>query len=128
MALSNVSVGKSDVQKFQPDVEDYLFNGQDINDVIALVKRSIEREIQIKNDVEDEDVSKIKDTTQKYLHDRIIQDTLAQIYLQNGQLDKADVHQRLGASIPLRYYLDDDGDGVADDGEKDIAKNVFFGR
>ena len=51
MALSNVSVGKSDVQKFQPDVEDYLFNGQDINDVIALVKRSIEREIQIKNDV-----------------------------------------------------------------------------
>jgi len=128
MALSNITVAQGDIEKFQPDISEYMFSGQSIADVVTLVKRKLERDIQIKADIDDDDLSKIKDLTQKYLYDRIIQSTIAEVFLQNNLLDKASVHQKRADSIPIRYYMDEDGDDVADEGEKDIVKNVFFGR
>ena len=128
MALSNISVALADIQKYQPDISEYLFSGQSITDVINIVKRNLERDIQIKSDLDDDELSKIKDGTQKYLYDRIIQQCISHVYLANGMLDKASVHSRLAEGIPMRYYMDEDSDGVEDDGESENLKSAFFGR
>ena len=128
MALANITIAQSDIEKFQPDIAEFLFSGQSITDVIAIVKRNLERDIAIKADIDDADLSKIKDSGQKYLYDRIIHETISHIYLQNNQLDKAEVHSKIAQSIPLRYYLDEDGDGVQDEGEKENLRHAFFGR
>jgi len=128
MALANVSVVQADVEKFQPDIAQFLFSGQTFTDVVDFVKRDLERDIQLKGEIDDDDMSKVRDTSHKYLFDRIIQEVIAEVFLQNNLLEKAGFHRKRAESIPLRYYLDLDEDSTEDKSERDSVKPKFFGR
>lgn len=137
----SLTIITADLEKVRQDITDYLFEGQEdfsaqIETANKMELRNISEQLRKEYPSYDEVqitdlISKIKDhPTEKSLFDRRVMLTLSVIFDRNGMIDEADYYRRLFYQIPLRYFIDENEDGIQD---KDESRNrpghrVTFGR
>ena len=128
-SLTNITVDTTSLEKFQPDIQQYLFNGaSNFTDEITLAKDRIHRKIQDTRALTDEQMADIKDAPTNNLVAIVSMETISDIFLANGMVDRAELWSKKAKETPLAYYIDEDDDDVVAEGEKDYRPNVKFGR
>ena len=135
--LQNVLVNTTTLKEYVPNIEDYLLtdSGQtDFESFEKVVKRKVYREICKKlgenplDDGNDDIFHKIKDSDRTYnIRDKVHYAVVAEIYLANGLLELAEIYSNKYNSVPLDFFIDEDGDGIEED-ERTKVKTKSFGR
>lgn len=137
--LPNIAIATADLQTIKPNITQYLKDGEVNFDVMVLnCKRELYGEIKMveydrrpdyTNDEMDTLLAKIRDYPKEaYLANRLKYAVVGWILMDNRLYDEADYFIQHAKSIPLRYYIDDDGDSAADDAEQSRADAPRFGR
>ena len=130
--LANITVVQADLEIIQPDIADYIFDSQSTTDLAALVevqKREIYKQIESQTDYTADELLKVKDYEEgKYIYDKLVNMTLAALFVANGDYDKAANHTAIADAIPLKFYVDGDDDDEVSESEKESIAPVRFGR
>lgn len=138
--LANITVADSDLEKFQPNISNYLFEYQDdFSDIITRIKEDLYGRIKsyekqnysgYSNAEIDEAMENIQDySEEKFLYKIICCMTIAEIFRANRMYDDADAWDNKAKEIPLSYWIDEDEDSIADANEdQPLQPRVKFGR
>ena len=134
--LKNIEVNTNTLKEYLPNVSDYLLteSGQTTFDSFEkIVKRKTFREICKKMgydplDVDGDIYQKIKESDRgNNIRDRIHYGIISEILLANGMLELAEIYSNKSQSVPLEFYIDEDGDGI-EESERTFVKTKTFGR
>lgn len=134
--LKNIEVNSTTLAEYLPNITDYLLTdaGQaNFDSFEKIVKRKTFREICKKMgydplDVDADLYQKIKESDRtNNIRDRVHYDIVSEILLSNGLLDLAQIYSNKADSIPLEFYIDEDGDGI-EESERTVVKTKTFGR
>lgn len=134
--LKNIVVTTDTLKEYLPNITDYLLEdaGQSNFDSFEkIIKRKTFREICKKlgydplddgNDI----YQKIKESDRtNNIRDRIHYDIISEILLANGLLELAEIYSNKADSVPLEFYIDEDGDGI-EEIERATVKTKYMGR
>ena len=137
----NITIETSDLIQVRRDIENLLFDGQtDFSAEIAsahkIELRNISEQLRKEYPSYNEEqitalIAKVKDhSSETSLFDRRVLLTLSVIFDQNGQLEVADYYRHLFKNIPLRFFIDENDDGMQDQSESrnKPLHNITFGR
>ena len=138
MALENIIVIESDLEKLQPNILDMKFGeSANLDDIIAECKRMIYTHIKADyianyrldnptfgtSDEIDSALAKVKDyPIEENIKNKVIRKAIAYIYRQNIDYTAAEVWDQEANIIPLKYYIDEDDSGTAGYDEEVTAK------
>ena len=138
--LTNITITTTDLKAVTPDIETYLFPDEtNFNNQIAIARKSVYREVlrdyRLKNPADSLTASEtalanVKDLTNTpNLKDKIVRQTIAEIFRTNRMLELSDAYKDDADLITLEYHLDTDNDGVIDsDDEINTGYGFSFGR
>lgn len=137
--LPNIAIATADLQTIKPNITQYLKDGETNFDVITLnCKRELYGEIKMQeggrrpdytNDEMDALLAKVRDYPKEtFLATRLKHMVVGWILMDNRLYEEGDYFIQHAKSIPIRYYIDDDGDSAADDSERTDTQFPRFGR
>ncbi len=137
--LPNIAIATADLQTVKPNITQYLKDGETDFDVIVLnCKRELYGEIKMQeggrrpdytNDEMDALLAKVRDYPKEtFLATRLKHMVVGWILMDNRLYEEGDYFIQHAKSIPIRYYIDDDGDSTADDSERTDTQFPRFGR
>lgn len=128
-SLTNITVVDADLVKVQPDIADFRFSSEaSYADEISATKDRIHRKIQDTRALTDEEMDKVKDSGTGNIKMMIVLETISDIFTQNGIVERAELYMKKAKDISLVFFIDNDADGVEDEGEKDYRQHIRFSR
>lgn len=136
--LANIVVVESDLLKVMPNLGNFKFEGQSLDDVIETAKRTVYREIKEHEqnlypgytDAEIESrLENVKDyDNEQAVKDRITLTAIAELMSMNQMVDPADFYLMRAKRVPLHYWVDVNTDGTASETENRTKRVIKFGR
>jgi hypothetical protein len=139
--VGNIVLTTPDLKKVRPDIDIFLFEGQDdFSNQIEAANREEYRNVSKQLRLEYPDyteaeitslIAKVKDhPVEETLKDRRVYITLALIFSGNDRYDESDHYRMLAEKTPIRYFIDSNDDGVqgTDETRNLESKKITFGR